>query len=132
VIVEELEWTDDITRVLEHPTSVALLPWMRAQVQSHVAQLFRMRDERDCLYVVTRVDCDPKEWTICYARGSGLAKFGRILVELGRQRGMPLRAHVDAFLLDFARQSARVRLFRRLGFELSEFVLRCNHGRWQG
>jgi hypothetical protein len=104
---------------------------MCKQVRTGVAQLFRIRDARDCLYIVTRVDRDPTEWAICYARGSGVAKFGPLIIGVAKQRGMPLRAHVDAFLQPS--DPARVRLFRRLGFEISEYVLRCSHGQqWQG
>lgn len=103
---------------------------MRAQVRAGIAQLFRFTNSLDCLYVVTRVDRDPTEWAICYARGTGVATFGPLIIAVARSKGMPLRVHVDAFLQ--AAQPSRVRLFRRLGFSVSEYVLRCSHGQqWE-
>jgi len=127
-LVEELEWTDDVDAVLWHPSACRLLDWMRGQCRVGIAQLFRFTDYDDCLYLVTRVDRDPTEWVICWARGTGTAKFGPIVVELGRQRQMPLRVHIDVDQLS----RARLRLFGRYGFELSEYMLRCTHNGRRG
>lgn len=119
-ILEELEWTDDVTAALEHPTSHELLRWMPEQVRRGIAQLWRVRDQADCLYVITRVDRDPLEWTICYVRGSGLLKFAPIFLQLARSKDWPLRMHTVSLVT--------ARLCRKLGFRVAEYVLRCDHG----
>jgi hypothetical protein len=106
--------------VLWHPAAVNLLGWMRGQVERGIAQLWRVRDADDCLYVITRKERDPTEWTICYVRGTGLVKFGPLFLEVARKQGMPLRMHTESL--------ATARLCGRLGFRVAEYVLRCEHG----
>ena len=105
-----------MTAALTHPTSANLLPWMQQQCESGRAQLWRMRDTWDCLYVITRVDFDPLEWCVCYVRGSGLVKFAPWFVGVARAKGWRMRMHTESL--------ATVRLAKRLGFELAEYVMR--------
>jgi hypothetical protein len=94
------------------------LPWMRDQVQRGVAQLWECTDGKHKLHVVTRLDSIPTEWTICYARGSGLSIFGPYFVAMGLKKHWPVRMHTQSI--------AVARLCRRMGFRLDEFVLRVN------
>lgn len=122
-MIREIPWSPDVGARLMHHASRECLPFLAREVQAGAAQLWECSDGDDSLTVITRLDSNPTEWVMCYVQGSGLRKFAPQFVELARQRGWPLRAHTT--------DRRVVRMLRRHGFRLGEFVLRCSHGSLQ-
>lgn len=85
-------------------------------MQAGIAQLWRVSDARDCLYVITRLDSNPLEWVMCYVQGTGAQKFGPLFIDHAARRRWPMRIHTVS--------PAVVRLCQRMGFAVSETILR--------
>jgi hypothetical protein len=115
-MIREIAWTQDVHERLEHPAAADALPFLRREVEAGVSQLWECQDDGRTLYVVTRLDRNPDEWVMCYARGSGAVHFGREFVALADRKGWRMRAHTT--------NPAVERLTRRLGFQRSEIVMR--------
>ena len=117
-----LQWTEGVgeyLRLLVSERSPCLLEcWslLEPEIRAGISQLWHCVDGGRTLYVVTRVDQNPRELVICLAVGSGLQKFAPLFIERAREKGMPIRCHVESM--------ATVRLCRRVGFRMAEFVLR--------
>jgi hypothetical protein len=86
------------------------------EVRAGISQLWECNDGQDTLYVVTRVDQNPRELVICAAVGSGLRKFAPVFLARAREKGLPVRAHVESLVMR--------RLLRWIGFRTAEFVMR--------
>lgn len=105
--------------MIMHERAPALLEcWalLERELMTGISQLWECTDGVHTLHVVTRVDQNPRELVICLAVGSGLEVFGPMFIARAREKGLSVRAHVESM--------AAVRLFRRVGFRMAEFVLR--------
>ncbi len=119
-MIRELQWSQDLAARLMGHASRDCLPFLAHEVQAGVAQVWECVDGDDCLTVITRLDANPTEWVMCYVQGSGVAKFAPRFIAIARQRGWPLRLHTTDVRV--------LRLVRRFGFRLQEYVARCPHG----
>jgi hypothetical protein len=116
VEIREVPWTPEITKRLDHAAARACLSWLEREVRGGLSQLWECRAGDQLLHVVTRLDENPREWVICYVRGQGVATFGPHFCRIADAKRWPMRVHTTS--------RALVRMFRRLGFRESEFVLR--------
>jgi hypothetical protein len=116
VDIREVPWTDDTTKLLAHPAARACLSWLEREVRGRVAQLWECRAGGKLAHVVTRLDENPREWVICYARGSGLALFMPAFLRVADAKRWPVRIHCES--------RGMVRMCERYGFAVREFVLR--------
>jgi hypothetical protein len=111
------EPTAQIIAQLQHPSGWNCLPYLIREAQAGVAEVWRISDDQHSLLVITRLDHNPTEWVIAWARGTGSAKFGPLLVAHARRKGWPIRIHVGSL--------AKSRLFKRAGFAIDEYVMRA-------
>lgn len=79
--------------------------------------LWECRDDKHAALCVTRVDANPTEFVIVAFEGTGLLTFAPYFIEVARERGIPLRAHTTSRFM--------LRLLRRVGFRLEEYVARA-------
>lgn len=92
---------------------------LRSMVLNGTAQLWECRKGKSGGYIVTWVDerLSGREWVWAAAAGTGFMHFAPIFLEVARQNGLQVRAHVNSY--------AMARLYRRLkSFRVSELVLR--------
>jgi hypothetical protein len=114
--IEQCAPTPDVIALLQHPSGWNCLPYLIRETQAGIAEIWRISDETDCLHVITRLDQNPTEWVITWAIGTGSQKFGQLLRDHAKTKGWQIRVHVGTL--------ARVRLFKRAGFTVDEYVLR--------
>lgn len=108
--------TAETLELLRHPAGANCLPFVIDEIVRGRAQLWKCSDERDTLYVVTRLDHNPTEWVATWCAGTGVRKFGPMFIAVAKSKGWGFRIHVENL--------ARARLFSRLGFQCNEYVLR--------
>lgn len=89
---------------------------IRGQVKSGQAELWWCESAENACWVVTRIDQEDGELVIVCGEGSGLDEFAPVFVESARRQGLGVRTHVTRLGL--------LRMWKRHGLELSEFVLR--------
>ncbi len=117
VVINEIPWTDEITSRLQCEASRRCLPWLEREVRAGIAQLWECTAGRARLYVITRLDDNPREWVWCLAVGTGLAHFAPRFLAAAERKGWPIRFHTTS--------PAVARIARRHGFTAPpELVLR--------
>lgn len=109
-------WSEAAARELLRATSQEVLPLIRSEVERGVSQLYHCQDDYSDCYIVTRMEAAPVEWCFVAAAGHGCMKYARMFVAEGKARGISMRCHVV--------KDSLLRLWGRLGFEVSEQVLR--------
>jgi len=115
-------WSENVDRMFNAAGSYPGLPIIRKQVEQGVAQLWHGTNGINHCYIVTRLEPEPLEWCCIGAVGHDVCKYGRIMVEEAKRRGIIFRLHVDAIAPD---HKALMRLWSKLGFTLSEYVMRA-------
>ena len=110
-------WTDDMAGKLTHPAGAACMPYLEREVRAGIAKLWHCQDGADEAWIISRLDSNPAELVICYAEGRGLHRFAPEFIAAARAAGVPLRMHTTNEFM--------VRLARRWGFQLAEYVLRA-------
>lgn len=118
VTVERIEWDADTDNLLASADSENCLPLLKAEVLAGRSSLWRCSSSAGLLYAVTRLDHSPTEWVMCLAVGRGLAQVAPVFFARARELGWPLRMHTVS--------PAVVRLCRRFGWAMSEYVMRAN------
>jgi len=108
--------TPEVIAQLQHPSGWNCLPYLIRECEAGIAEIWRLKDNAHCLHVITRLDQNPTEWVIAWARGTGSQKFGPMLIEHAKRKGWPIRVHVGSL--------SKVRLFKRVGFRIDEYVMR--------
>jgi hypothetical protein len=116
--ITEIPWSDAAAARMKHPAGGACIDYLRREVADGVARLWHCKEGDHEAFMVTRLDQNPAELVVCYFEGTGMEKFGRIVVEASHARGIPVRAHTSQPLV--------ARLLRRIGLHQSEIVLRSN------
>ena len=101
---------------MRHAAAGKCIEFLREEINRGISELWHFKDDRDEAYVITRIDENPREFVVCYFEGSGMQKFGRLIVGAAHAKGMPVRAHTS--------QPAVARLLRRIGLSIDEMVLR--------
>lgn len=110
-------WSDAAEIQLSRCVGAAIMPHIRAEVARGQCQLWHATDEEGAdAYIVTRIEGAPLEWCFVACAGVGVMRYARLFVEEGKRRGLSMRCHVI--------DSARARLWGRVGFKVSEYVLR--------
>ena len=96
------------------------LPELKRQVQTGIAQLWKCEKGHRVAWCVTRLDRDAAgdEWVICLFEGTGLHEFIPLFVQAADEKGIPLRAHLNA------KRPGLLRMVQRYGFEPTEIVVR--------
>lgn len=115
-MIRQVPWSAEAEAHMQNEAGRQCMPYLRAEVRAGVAKLWHCRDEVSQAYMVTRLDRNPDELVVCYFEGTGMQKFGRVLIEASHARGVPVRAHTTQPLV--------ARLLRRIGLSQSEIVLR--------
>jgi hypothetical protein len=115
-LIRQEPWTPEAEARMRSPAAGNCITFLRAEVERGISQLWHFKDESDEAYCITRTDLNPRELVVCYFEGSGMRKFGRLVVQSAHAKGIPVRAHTS--------QPAVARLLRPLGLELDEMVLR--------
>ena len=111
-------WNDLAAHQLERIEGLGLIDVQR-EVEAGVSQLWHCHDaEGNNGYVVTRMERRPSglEWVFVAGVGRGFYKFIACFIEVAREKGIPIRAHVN--------RRGMVRMYDRIGFRVSEYVLR--------
>lgn len=111
-------WNDFAERALERVEGLGIVDVKREVVEG-VSQLWHCTDaDGSNGYVVTRLEQreSGREWVWLAGVGRGFYKFVPFFLEAARQAGVPIRAHVN--------RPGMVRMYDRIGFRVSEYVLR--------
>ena len=96
---------------------------IRDEVQRGVSQLWEFGDDRGLAgYAVTRLERYPSgiEWCWVACAGRDFMPYARLLLQEAERRGLVVRVHLTS--------KAMQRWYSRLGFEVSETIMRVNHG----
>ena len=115
-MIKLVPWSDDAERQILRAASPDTLPLIRDEVQLGIAQLWHAKDDFADCYIVTRLETRPVEWVFVAAAGRGVFHYGRMMVAEGKRRQLSMRCHVIS--------GSVLRLWRKLGFQTSEYVLR--------
>jgi len=111
-------WNDFAERALARVEGLGVVD-IKREVEEGLSQLWHCTDaDGSGGYVVTRLEQRPSgvEWVLVAGVGRGFHKFVQFFIAAAAQYGVPLRAHVHRL--------GMVRMYHRVGFEVSEYVLR--------
>lgn len=111
-------WNDFAERALVRVEGLGVLD-VKREVEEGISQLWHCTDaDGSGGYVVTRLERRPSglEWVLVAGVGRGFQKFAPLFINAAREKGVPVRAHVN--------RRGMVRMYDRLGFRVSEYVLR--------
>lgn len=111
--ITHIKWTDDIDAKLS-VSGGDDLPLIKDQVVNGIAKLWECKSDKNHCFVVTRKDHD--EICIVLGEGSGLMEFAPYFIRAIKDKGLRIRTHV--------RRKGLIRMWSRLGLNLSEYVLR--------
>lgn len=109
-------WSESAERELLRCVGANVMPHVRAEVERGQSQLWHAFDDEADAYIVTRMESAPLEWCFVACAGRGVMRYARMLVDEGKARGLSMRCHVV--------DESRARLWSRVGFRTSEYVLR--------
>lgn len=110
------QWSAGAERELSRAVGACIMPIVRREVETGIAQLWHAQDDFADAYIVTRLESNPLEWVFVAAAGRGVMHYARQMVTAGKDRKLSMRCHVV--------KPALARLWGRLGFVESERVLR--------
>jgi hypothetical protein len=111
-------WNDFAERALARVEGLGIVDIQR-EVEEGISQLWHCTDpDGSGGYVVTRLEQRPsgREWVLVAGVGRGFHKFAPLFVNAAEEAGVQVRAHVH--------RRGMVRMYDRIGFEVSEYVLR--------
>jgi hypothetical protein len=111
-------WNDFAERALVRVEGLGIVD-VKREVLEGVSQLWHCTDaDGNGGYVVTRLERRPSglEWVMVAGVGCGFHKFAQVFIDTALQMGVPVRAHVN--------RPGMVRMYDRIGFRVSEYVLR--------
>ena len=111
-------WSDFAERELVRVEGLGVVD-VKREVQEGVSQLWHCADaDGSNGYVVTRLEQRPSgvEWVFVAGVGRGFYKFIAVFIKAALEAGVPIRAHVN--------RRGMVRMYDRIGFRVSEYVLR--------
>lgn len=115
--VEQFPWTDPVDDFLA-VSAGSDLSIIKDEVLKNQAQLWRCQSDKNLAYVVTRIEF--KELVIVLFEGSGIDEFMPLFINRATELNLTIRAHV--------KRKGLLKMGRKLGFELAEYVIRFNHG----
>jgi hypothetical protein len=111
-------WSDFAERALVRVEGLGIVD-VKREVEEGVSQLWHCigSDGRGG-YVVTRLERRPSglEWVLVAGVGRGFYEFAQVFIDVARQAGVQVRAHVN--------RPGMVRMYQRIGFGVSEYVMR--------
>lgn len=111
-------WNDFAERALFRVEGLGVLD-VKREVEEGISQLWHCTDaDGSGGYVVTRLERRPSgvEWVLLAGVGRGFHKFAPLFVNAAAEAGVQVRAHVS--------RPGMVRMYDRIGFRVSEYVLR--------
>lgn len=112
-------WSDFAQRALARVEGLGIVD-IQHEVEQGISQLWHCIDPADGSggYVVTRLEQRPsgREWVLVAGVGRGFHKFVQIFIAAAAEAGVSIRAHVH--------RRGMVRMYDRVGFQVSEYVLR--------
>lgn len=114
IVIREISWEDKHDAKLKVSAGDDL-QLIKDQVRAEIAQLWECQSPSNYCLVVTRIDPGP-ELVIVLGEGSGLLQFAPRFVQHARNRRMTVRTHI--------KRKGLIRMWKRLGLELDEYVLR--------
>lgn len=111
-------WNDFAERALVRVEGLGIVD-VKREVEEGISQLWHCTgDDGSGGYVVTRLEQRPsgREWVLVAGVGRGFRQFAPLFLNAAREAGVRIRAHVN--------RPGMVRMYDRLGFHISEYVLR--------
>lgn len=111
-------WSDFAERELRRVAGLDL-PDIRREVVAGVSQLWHCHDaDGHRGYVVTRVELrgTEREWVWLACAGRGYRQFVGMFLEAAQAADLPIRVYIN--------RKGMQRLYERLGFEVSETIMR--------
>jgi hypothetical protein len=111
-------WNDFAERALVRVEGLGIVD-VKREVLEGISQLWHCTDaDGSNGYVVTRLERRDSglEWVFVAGVGKGFYKFVQVFIDAALEAGLPIRAHVN--------RRGMVRMYDRIGFRVSEYVLR--------
>ena len=116
-------WSDFAEHALERVEGLGVVD-VKREVEEGISQLWHCADAADGGrgYVVTRLEQRPSgvEWVfvagVSVGKSACFYKFIDVFINAALEAGVPIRAHVN--------RRGMVRMYDRIGFRVSEYVLR--------
>ena len=115
--------SDEAERFIRRALNAGGLQDIRHEVQRGISQLWELSDEQGLAgYAVTRLERYPSgvEWCWVACAGRDFMKYARLMKQEAEQRGLTVRVHLTS--------KAMQRWYGRLGFQVSETIMRAGHG----
>lgn len=94
------------------------LDLIKEQVRKGKAELWKCTGKNKKAYIVTKLDVN--ELVIVLFEGSGIDDFLPFFINRAIELNLTIRAHV--------KRKAFLRIGRKHGFKLAEYIIRFNHG----
>lgn len=116
-------WSADAEQLLGRALNRDGITDIRDEVLRGVSQLWEFSDELGRVgYAVTRLERYPSgtEWCWVACAGRDFMKYARLLKQEAERRGLTVRVHLTS--------KAMQRWYSRLGFQVSETIMRAEHG----
>jgi len=117
VQINQIDWGHSISRKLEISAGNDLA-LIKSEVEHSQSQLWRCQSFYNLAFVVTRIEHG--ELVIVLFEGSGLNEFMPFFIKRAIELKLSIRAHV--------KRKGLLKMGRKLGFELSEYVIRYQYG----
>jgi hypothetical protein len=122
-VIRLVQWSAEAEHLLGRALNAGGIADIREEVRRGVSQLWEFADELgQCGYAVTRVERYPSgdEWCWVACAGRDFMKYARLLKLEAERRGLTVRVHLTS--------KAMQRWYGRLGFKVSETIMRAEHG----
>jgi len=116
-------WSDAAERQLGRALNPNGITDIRDEVRRGISQLWELSDELgQAGYAVTRLERYPSgiEWCWVACAGRDFMKYARLMQQEAERRGLTVRVHLTS--------RAMQRWYSRLGFKVSETIMRAEHG----